>query len=97
MYANADPDAQRALVYQARALYDMSLVPIRKQRALVTDGGQEGDTITVQIGSKAALVDISRRTQILLAHGGKGTIADVQTGDTIEVTGIRNNRLGEVT
>jgi phospholipase C len=97
VFASAEPDEQRALVYQARAVFDRDLYPMKGQEGLITDVGQEGDTLTVRIGSHAFIVDLARSTKILLPNGAKGSLADLETGDTVAITGLVNQRLEEVT
>jgi hypothetical protein len=97
IFSNAQPDPQRALVYQARSIFDLDLVPVKKSRGLILDVGQAGDTITVRLGDRPVLVDISRSTRIELPTGKPGTLADLQTGNSVTITGVRNKRLDEVT
>jgi hypothetical protein len=95
--AQARPDQQRALVYGAGTLRDLDLRPFGPKKGLITDIGQLGDTITVRFGSTTLLVDIGKKTRIVQRNGKRGSIGDLDTGDTIEVVGIENTRLSELT
>ncbi|MGH2443895.1 MAG: phospholipase C [Chloroflexota bacterium] len=94
--AQARPDQQRALVYGAGTLRDLDLAALNRRRGLVTDIGQHNGTLVVQFGRSMLLVELDRHTRILRADGKKGTIGNINTGDTVEVTGIENTRLSEV-
>ena len=95
--ASARPDPQRALVYGADTLRDLNLKPFVRQKGLVVNAGQFEDTVTVRFGRHTMIVDISKSTRIYRPDGSKGSIADLRTGVGVEVTGIRNTRLGEIT
>jgi hypothetical protein len=43
------------------------------------------------------LVAINKSTRITLANGHRGSLSDLRTGIGVEVTGVWNNRLDEVT
>ena len=64
---------------------------------MVNDTGQQGDTITVRFPTGNLLLNLSKRTRIYRLGGKPGSIADLVAGVTIEVTGVENTRLGEVT
>ncbi len=95
--ATAHPDPQRALVYGAGTIHDLNLKPLTNAQGLVGDVGQFGDTITARFGMQTLILDINQRTRITLPHNQKGTFADLETGDRIQVTGIENTRVLEVT
>jgi phospholipase C len=97
IFASAEPDPQRALVYQTRGVFDLDLAFLQKRKGLITDLGQEADTVTVRLGKRSVIVDLLKSTRIRLPDGKPGTVADLQTGNTVAVTGILNRRLGEVT
>jgi hypothetical protein len=95
--ATARPDPQRALVYAAGTLFDQDLVRFSPQMGFITQTAQTGDTISVRFGNKTVLVDIGKSTRIELSDGQPGTAADLATGVGVEVSGIENKRLEEVT
>jgi hypothetical protein len=97
IFAVARPDPQRALTYAAGIIHDLDLRPISKQKGVITDVDQFEDTISVRFGRVTVLVDIGKKTRILLAHGKHGTVADLSAGIGVEVTGVENARLKEVT
>lgn len=94
--AQARPDQQRALVYGAGTLRDLDLVPFNRRKGLITNMGQLNQTLTVRFGATTYVVDVSKRTRILRSGGKRGGIGNLNTGDTIEVTGVLNTRLEEV-
>jgi phospholipase C len=96
LQANARPDPQRALVYGANTVRDLDEILFSHQRGFIEETGQFGQTIDVRFGKHESLVDIGRSTRITLPNGHRGTIADLRTGVTVIVTGIRNTRLDEL-
>ena len=95
--ATAHPDPQRALVYGAGTIRDLDLKSITNASGLIGDVGQFGGTVTARFGKATFILDIDGRTRITLPHNKKGTFADLETGDRIQVTGIENTRVMEVT
>lgn len=93
---NGFPDPQRALVYGANTVRDKNLVPFFRQRGLILQTGQFGDTISVRFGRREILVDIPHSAVIRLPSGKRGSIADLQAGVSVIVSGLRNTRLEEV-
>jgi hypothetical protein len=53
--------------------------------------------MTLRIGHTTLLAQISARTRIVRFNGKRASIGAVNSGDTVEVTGILNRRLGEIT
>lgn len=90
------PDQQRALVYGAVTVRDLDLRSFGPQTGLVTDVGQLNESITVAFHGRPLLVDIGKRTRILLANGKRGSVANIDSGDTVTVTGVRNRRSDEI-
>lgn len=96
--AEARPDAQRALTYGAGTLRDLDLTPLTNQTALITNLGQYGNNLlTVEFGSHSYVMDANRLTRVIRRDGHRGTLTDLDTGDTIRITGIENRRLQEIT
>lgn len=93
----ARPDQQRALTYGAGTLRDIDLEPFIRQKGLVGDIGQQAGSLTVRFGRDTRLVDLTRATHVVDRAGRKISIANLETGVTVEVTGIRNRRLDEIT
>ncbi|HZU13480.1 MAG TPA: alkaline phosphatase family protein [Chloroflexota bacterium] len=94
--ARSQPDPQRALVYQAGVVTDTDLQRFAG-RGLISSVGQFSDSITARFHGKSVLVDIGKGTQLIDTHGRRVGIADLSPGDTVDVRGILNRRLGEVT
>ncbi len=95
--ATGRPDPQRALVYGAGTIHDLDLKPITRATGLVGDVGQFGNTVSARFGKQTLILDIDKRTRITLPHNKKGSFADLETGARVQVTGIENTRVLEVT
>ena len=95
--AEARPDPQRALVYVAGTLRDLDLKPFQKQRGLITNVGQSDNTIDVQFGNSTFVVNIDKATRIRRSDGSAGSFQDLAAGEGVEVTGVENKRLDEIT
>jgi hypothetical protein len=94
--AQSTPDQQRALVYGAGAVRDLDVKPFGPQAGIISDTGQEGDTIVARFGRTNLLLNLSRSTRIYRLGGKRGSIADLIAGVTVRVTGIENTRLTEL-
>lgn len=94
--ATGRPDPQRALVYTGGTVRDADLRPFTSGKVLITNVGQFGDDVVVRSGKRHIIVDANKNTPIQLASGKQGHLADLGAGDTIQVYGIENARLGEV-
>jgi hypothetical protein len=93
----ARPDPQRALVYGSGVLHDLDLAPFGPKRGLVSDVDQLGNSIVVQFAAKTYIIDLDKSTRIQLSQRKSGSVADLSTGDTVEVVGVLNTRLDEIT
>lgn len=96
LFAVVRPDPQRALVYGVSSLQDLDLSSFKKT-GLITTSGQFESTLVVKVGKHQYIVDVGPHTRITLPSGRKGTFADLGTGNSVQVTGILNKRLQEVT
>jgi phospholipase C len=104
---SARPDPKHAFVYAANWVKDTDLVPITNQRGVIFNVGQEaagdikvakeGRTLTMLFGANTRLVDVDRDTRITLKTGKKGSLSDLQPGVKLQLTGVRDKRLDEVT
>jgi len=97
LYIYARPDPSRALTYAAGTLDDLDLKPFKNQKGLITGVSEDANTVDVEFGSHAFVVDIGKSTAIRLASGSKGSIADLDTGASVIVSGVENKRLDEIT
>jgi hypothetical protein len=95
--ARGRPDQQRALVYGAGSLRDLDLRTYRARDGIISGVGQFNTNLVVQFGSQTVFLTVSKSTRILLPDGRRGTFADLNSGDTVSVTGARNTRLGDIT
>lgn len=95
--ASARPDQQRALVYGAGRLRDLDLHPFGPATGRFVLVGQDSRSITVRFGKQVDLVDIGKGTYILPPRNKKGSVADLREGIPVQVTGVENTRLSEVT
>ena len=101
------PDPTAALIYGVNYLTDTSLAPFNKQRGTIINVGQEGTgdynvgregrVFTVRFGKRAMFVDVDPASHITLQNGKKGGLLSLHPGAQIQVTGVQNRRLGEVT
>jgi phospholipase C len=91
------PDPQRALTYGVGLLHDIDLVRFGPKTGLIVSTDQFGDSIQVRFGRDAYLVDLGARTIITIGKSAKGSIADLEPGDSVEITGVLNTRLDEIT
>jgi phospholipase C len=95
--AFARPDPQNALTYAAGTLNDRDLRSLDKQRATIAGVHQSGRTIDVRFSNHTLTVGITDSTQIQLQDGSKGAFSDLQSGQRVELTGVENARLPEIT
>jgi phospholipase C len=103
----AVPDPQHQLVFRATTVKDTDLVSFKNHRGVIfgvgQDGtgdfnlGKEGRVYTVRFGNRPFLVDLDPSTHIILKNGKKGSLSDLQPGVRIQVTGVRDKRLDEIT
>jgi phospholipase C len=94
--AQARPDPQRALTYGAGTIRDLNLVPFGPKKGLILSMGQSNTVITVQFGRRSVVVPLGKRTRIERTNGKPGSVGELDTGDTIQVTGVLNQRLDEI-
>jgi hypothetical protein len=101
------PDPTAALVYGVNYMKDTDLEPFNKQTGGIINVGQEGTgdynagkegrVYTVRFPKRTMLVDVDPGAQITLPNGKKGGLSDLRPGTQIQVTGVHNKRLDEVT
>jgi hypothetical protein len=94
---SARPDPQQALVYAAGNLHDLDLKPFGPTTGLISNVGQLGDTLQFQVGKRTYIVDLTSEVSIVLPNHKKGSVADLDIGDSIELAGVINTRLDEIT
>ncbi|HLJ67709.1 MAG TPA: alkaline phosphatase family protein [Chloroflexota bacterium] len=107
VFVSARPDPTHALVYGVNWMKDLDLVPFVKKTGVIVNVGQEGSgdytagrdgrAYTVRFGTRTFLVDLDPSVQITRQNGKRGTMSDLQPSLEIQVTGLRNTRLDEVT
>jgi len=95
--ANARPDPQRALDYTALSIRDLDLRYVRVKGGTVVTTGQAGNTIAVRSGNQTLVIDLSPSVPIRLPGGKKGSTSDLGAGVSLDLTGVLNRRLDEVT
>jgi hypothetical protein len=94
--AQARPDQQRALTYGAGTIRDTDIEPFGPKKAIITNMGQHNRVLTLQIGPTTLLADVDSTTRIVRASGRRASIAELNSGDTVEVTGIIDRRTDEI-
>ncbi len=90
------PDPHRALVYGAGTIFDLDLRPLRYAYGLVGNVGRFGDSIMVKLEGQSYVVDLGRKTVVMFPHARRGTVAGLDTGDTVRLYGVEHIRLREV-
>ncbi|MBV9282133.1 MAG: hypothetical protein JOZ41_18795 [Chloroflexi bacterium] len=95
--AVARPDPQRALVYTGSQIHDLDLRYFSGRGGFLVTPGQERDTITVRFGTQTLVADVGSSTRIVLPNGSRGNLTNLTTGVTLDLTGVVNRRLDEMT
>jgi hypothetical protein len=101
------PDPTAALVYGVNYMKDTDLAPFTKQNGVIINvglegtgdfnAGREGRVYTVRFGKRTMLVDVDPGTHITLPNGTKGGISNLLPGTQVQLTGVHNTRLDEIT
>ncbi|HEX8919219.1 MAG TPA: hypothetical protein VF898_12005, partial [Chloroflexota bacterium] len=101
------PDPTAALVFGVSSLKDTDLAPFSKQTGVIINvglegtadynAGKEGQSYTVRFGKRTMVVDIDPGAHITLPNGNQGTASNLKPGEQIQVTGVHNSRLDEIT
>jgi phospholipase C len=104
---SARPDSKRPLVYTARWVRDSDLVSFKNQKGVIFGVGQEagpdvnvgreGRAYTIRFGRRMMLVDIDPSARITPKNGKKASMSDLQPGVRVQLTGVRDKRLDEIT
>jgi hypothetical protein len=97
LIARGRPDQQRALVYGAGSLRDLDLHSFTARNGVIAGIGQFNTTLTIRFGSQLVLLTVGKSTRIIMPDGRRGSFADLNSGDTVTVTGAKNTRLGDIT
>ncbi len=95
--ADAHPDPQKALVYGVGTMHNLSLEPFERRGGLITDVNPTARTLGIQFGRKKLVADISDGTNFRFPNRKRASFTDVTLGDTVELSGIENSRLQEIT
>src|SRR5579872_1090406 len=93
----ARPDPQKALVYGAGTTRDLDLRSITRQRGRVVDVFPTAGILVVRFGNDRLLVDLSKKTVFRFSNGAHASLTDVSLDDSLELTGLENTRLREIT
>jgi phospholipase C len=88
----ATPDPQRALVYSAFSLRDMSVAPIKNKRAIITTVSPDFSYANAMLGKENVVVNLQRQTHIVRADGSPGSTNDLVGDQAVEVSGSLNTR-----
>lgn len=107
VWVSARPDPAHALLYGVNWMKDLDLAPFASQTGVIINAGpegtgdyntgKEGRVYTVRFGTRTFLVDVDPSGQISLKNGKKGAISDLQPGVRVQLNGVRNTRLDEIT
>jgi hypothetical protein len=96
IFAIARPDPQRALTFGSGLIKDRDIEPFGPRKGLIVSMGQQNNLLTVRFGRTSLLATINAATQIRLPNGKPASIGEIDTGDTVEVTGVLDRRLDEI-
>ncbi|MGI8824182.1 MAG: phospholipase C [Chloroflexota bacterium] len=88
----ATPDPQKALVYTAFTLRDLSLVPWNNKRVVITTVAPDGSYFGAMTGSQSVIVNVSRHTRIVTATGSHGSASDLIVNEVVSLNGLLNSR-----
>lgn len=97
IFAYAHPDPQHALVYGATKVLDLDLQYTHATSGLIAQMGQTRTSMVAKFGQRTLVVHLTKSTPIVLPNGKRGTRVDLLSGDVVNVTGILNTRLNQVT
>jgi phospholipase C len=97
VHADARPDPQKALVYGAGTMHDLDLRAFGPMRGVVADVDPDSQTLAIQVGKTTLPADVSKSTVFRFSNGKHASLTDVALGDTVDLTGIENTRLQELT
>jgi phospholipase C len=88
----ATPDPQRALVYSAFSLRDLSVTPVKSKRAIITTVSPDFSYANAMLGKQTVVVNLQSRTHIIRPDGSSGTTNDLVGDQAVELSGSLNTR-----
>ena len=94
--AHGTPDPQRALVYTASGLHDLSIAPLVGQRVLVTNVADDLSSAQGRIGGKSVIIELGPLTLVRLANGIRGSLQDLVGNQEIILSGLYDARTSTV-
>jgi hypothetical protein len=94
--AAARSDPQRALVYSGGTTRDLDLRSVTR-RATVVQVIPRARKLDIKVGNQNLQVIVSLRTRFRFASGRRAWLRDVRPGDTVEIAGLENTRLRQIT
>jgi hypothetical protein len=97
IFATGRPDQQRALTYGAGNMTDTDLQVFGPKTGLIDTMGQRGELVTLRFGALSLLADIGHTTRIEDLRGKRVSSGALDAGDSVQVTGVLNRRLDELT
>lgn len=88
----ATPDPQRALVYSAFSMRDLSVSPVKNKRAIITTVSPDFSYANAMLGKENVVVNLQSRTHIIRPDGSSGTTNDLVGDQAVELSGSLNTR-----
>jgi phospholipase C len=88
----ATPDPQRALVYTAFSLRDMSVSPVKNQRAIITTVSPDFSYANATLAKENVVINLQASTHIIRPDDSPGTKDDLVGNQAVEVSGFVNTR-----
>ena len=88
----ATPDPQRALVYTTFSLKDRSVTRLKDASAVVTTVDQDLSSLNAMIGKESILVDLDKKTKVILPDGTTGSLNDLVGAQAVRISGVFNTR-----
>lgn len=84
---SATPDPDRALVYSAFTIHDLSDHWISNARGEISQVAQDGSSVNVTVGGRTIVANVNRSTRIVDALGNNGTKGDLQSAQQVLISG----------
>jgi len=84
------PDPTKALYFTVFGLHDSSVKSVSKAKARLTSVAPDQTSANATIGTNQVLIDLGKGTTIRLPGGTSGTLSDLLSDQTVEVSGIYN-------
>lgn len=85
----------KALQYRTRLIVDQDLVPGR-QEGIVVAIDPVARQMVLQMGNRSEVVSLPKHMRVKLHNGKRGSLADLEQGTRVRLTGLRDRRTGKI-